>query len=119
MLGWMLPSMKRVEATLSPSHVDDVAERLRMIGIPGMTLVPVLAPTDHGRVEIYRGIRHAEAFAPKARLDIVVTDHDAESVVNAIMLVVKRHPEGDGVIVVGPVEEVIRIRTGETGVDAL
>src|SRR5688572_27182382 len=110
--------MKRVEAIISPSHLDDIKERLRMIGVPGMTIQEVRVPGDAHQV-VYRGMARASDLGDRIRLEVVVVDDMAESVALAIVTVVRRTEEGDGIIFISPVDEAIRIRTGETGSDAL
>ena len=90
-----------------------------MIGVPGMTITAIRETTPTDRVEMYRGAPVIHSLVPRIRLDIVVNDDMAETVITAVTLAVRRHEDGDGRIFVAPVEDVIRIRTGETGADAL
>jgi nitrogen regulatory protein P-II 1 len=111
--------MKSVEARISPGRLEDVVERLRLIGVPGMTVQAVRDTSGPPRVESYRGSVLTTDLHPRLRLQIVVTDDMAESVINALTTVVRRDAEDDGWIVVVPVADVIRIRTEEHGADAL
>ncbi len=111
--------MRCVEAWISPSKLEDITERLRLIGVPGMTVHPVREPGGPARVETYRGAVTTNDLSTKLRLIIVVPDDFAEGVASAIKLIVSRDPEDDGWIVISPVDEAIRIRTEERGADAL
>jgi nitrogen regulatory protein PII len=111
--------MKSVEAWITPARLEDLTERLRLIGVPGMTVQAVKDPTGRPKVESYRGSVLTTNVLPKLRVLIVVPDDLAESVINAITTVVRREPEDDGWIIVHPLDDVIRIRTGELGPDAL
>jgi nitrogen regulatory protein P-II 1 len=111
--------MKRVEAIIPPLHLEEVKDRLRMIGVPGMTIQMVRGSsrTDH-RVS-YRGTARATDLVERVRLDVVVVDDMAESIANAIITVMRRSDPADGLIFISPVDDAIRIRTGESGPDAL
>ena len=109
--------MKRVEVERSAYHLDDVKERLRLIGIPGMTAS--VCSTLRSRNEINRGVATTTALVQRIRLDIVVTDEMVDSVVRAVTTVVCRYDGGDGRISIAPIDEVVRISTGEAGADAL
>jgi nitrogen regulatory protein P-II 1 len=111
--------MKSVEAWITPARLEDVTERLRLIGVPGMTVQTVKDPSGPPRVESYRGTLLTTSLHPRVRLQIIVPDDLAESVINALTTVVRREEGDDGLIVVSPVDDVIRIRTGEHGADAL
>jgi nitrogen regulatory protein P-II 1 len=97
--------MKKIEAIIKPFKLDDVKDRLREIGVQGMTVSEVKA--------------YVVDFVPKVRIQIVVKDDMVKDVVEAVMSVARTGHIGDGKIFVLPVEEVIRIRTGERGEDAL
>ena len=114
----MVVRVKRVEAIISPLFLEDTKERLRMIGVPGMTIqeVRVPGPPQGG---LYRGLAHTTDLTGRIRMEIVVVDDMAEGVALAISTVVRRSEDGDGIIFISPVDEVIRIRTGETGESAL
>jgi nitrogen regulatory protein P-II 1 len=110
--------MKRVEAIVSPLHLEGIKDRLRMIGVPGMTIQEVRVPGD-GQTAIYRGLAPVTDLSARIRLDVVVADDAVDGVTRAISQVVCRSESGDGIIFIAPVDEAIRIRTGETGSDAL
>ena len=112
--------MKKIEAIIKPFKLDDVKDRLREIGVQGMTVSEVKGfGRTGGRKEVYRGSAYVVDFVPKVRIQIVVKDDMVKDVVEAIMSVSRTGHIGDGKIFVLPVEEVIRIRTGERGEDAL
>ena len=113
-------SMKMVEAIVKPFKLDEVKEALTKEGIQGMTVEEVKGfGRQKGHTELYRGAEYSVDFLPKVKIDILVSDDNASKVVKAIMDHAKTGKIGDGKIFVTPVEEVIRIRTGETGVDAI
>jgi nitrogen regulatory protein P-II 1 len=112
--------MKKIEAVIKPHALDNVKERLRQIGISGMTVCEVRGfGRTGGKTEVYRGSAYVVDFVPKVRLDIVVKDSMVREVVEAIVLSAKTGKIGDGKIFVTPVDEAIRIRTGERGEEAL
>ena len=112
--------MKKITAMIKPFKLDAVREALSGIGIQGLTVTEVKGfGRQKGHTEIYRGAEYAVGFLPKARLDIVVDDGDAERVTEAIIEAARTGKVGDGKIFISPVEQVIRIRTGETGKDAV
>jgi nitrogen regulatory protein P-II 1 len=112
--------MKKIEAVIKPHALDNVKERLRQIGISGMTVCEVRGfGRTGGKTEVYRGSAYVVDFVPKVRLDIVVKDSMVREVVEAIVLSAKTGKVGDGKIFVTPVDEAIRIRTGERGEEAL
>jgi nitrogen regulatory protein P-II 1 len=117
--------MRKVAATLSPLHLEQIKDRLRMIGVPGLTVENVLATgevmTTHepDREVIYRGVSHTSALSPCVHMEIVVPDNMVESVINAITLIVRRAEPMSGRITVALIDEAFRIRTGEWGEDAL
>jgi nitrogen regulatory protein P-II 1 len=110
--------MKRVEAIISPLHLEAIKDRLRMVGVPGMTIQAVRIPGDAQTV-IYRGLAPVTDLSDRIRLDVVVIDDMVDTVTRAIIQVVGRVEPGDGIIFIAPVDEAIRIRTGEAGSDAL
>jgi nitrogen regulatory protein P-II 1 len=112
--------MKKIEAVIKPHALDNVKERLQRIGISGMTVCEVRGfGRTGGKTEVYRGSAYVVDFVPKVRLDIVVKDSMVREVVEAIVLSAKTGKIGDGKIFVTPVDEAIRIRTGERGEEAL
>ncbi|WP_274571371.1 P-II family nitrogen regulator [Neisseria leonii] len=112
--------MKKITAMIKPFKLEDVRKALSDIGIQGMTVTEVKGfGRQKGHTEIYRGAEYAVDFLPKVQLDIVVSDHEAEQVIEMIIEYSRTGKVGDGKIFVTPVEQVIRIRTGETGDDAV
>jgi nitrogen regulatory protein P-II 1 len=112
--------MKKIEAVIKPHALDNVKERVQQIGISGMTVCEVRGfGRTGGKTEVYRGSAYVVDFVPKVRLDIVVKDSMVREVVEAIVLSAKTGKIGDGKIFVTPVDEAIRIRTGERGEEAL
>ncbi len=112
--------MKKVEAVIKPFKLDDVKDRLREIGVQGMTVSEVKGfGRTGGKKEVYRGSAYVVDFVPKVRVQIVVKDEMVKDVVEALLSVARTGHIGDGKIFIEPVEEVIRIRTGERGEDAL
>jgi nitrogen regulatory protein P-II 1 len=117
-LAW--GQMKKIEAIIKPFKLDDVKDRLREVGVQGMTVYEVKGfGRTGGKKEVYRGSAYVVDFVPKVRIEIVVKDDIVRDVVEAIMSVARTGRIGDGKIFVTPVEEAIRIRTGELGEDAL
>jgi len=112
--------MKKVEAIIKPFKLDEVKESLAEIGVHGMTVTEVKGfGRTGGKKEVYRGSAYVVDFVPKVKLEIVVPDDSVRQVVTAIMEAAKTGRIGDGKIFVSSMEDVIRIRTGETGEDAI
>ncbi len=112
--------MKKVEAIIKPFKLDEVKEGLSEIGIHGMTVTEIKGfGRTGGKKEVYRGSAYVVDFVPKVRIEIIVADDGVRQVVNTIMEAARTGRIGDGKIFVTPVDEVIRIRTGETGEDAI
>src|SRR6266404_282832 len=112
--------MKKVEAIIKPFKLDEVKESLSGIGIQGLTVTEVKGfGRQKGHTELYRGAEYVVDFLPKVKLEIMVKDDAVASVVAAIEKSAKTGRIGDGKIFVLPVEEVVRIRTGERGDQAL
>lgn len=112
--------MKKIEAVIKPFKLDDVKEALNDIGIHGMTVSEVKGyGRQKGHTEIYRGAEYAVDFIPKLKLEIVVEDDRLPQVVEIIQKSASTGKIGDGKIFILPVEEVLRVRTGEKGPDAL
>jgi nitrogen regulatory protein P-II 1 len=112
--------MKRIEAIIRPFKLDDVREALSEIGVHGMTITEVKGyGRQKGHTEIYRGSEYKVDFLPKVRIEIVVKDEMMERVISTIVKSAKTGQVGDGKIFVTPVEEVVRIRTEESGEDAI
>jgi nitrogen regulatory protein P-II 1 len=112
--------MKLVVAVVKPFKLDEVKEALEGIGVRGLTLSDVRGfGRQRGHTEVYRGAEYTVEFVPKTRLEVLVDDDQADDVVKAIATSARTGSIGDGKVWVVPVEQVIRIRTGEMGVDAL
>jgi nitrogen regulatory protein P-II 1 len=116
----MEDTMKKIEAIVKPFKLDDVKEAINEIGIQGMTISEVKGyGRQKGHKEIYRGAEYVVDFIPKVKIEVVVDDAKADQVVDKIIEAAKTGKIGDGKIFVYPVEEAIRIRTGEKGHDAI
>jgi nitrogen regulatory protein P-II 2 len=112
--------MKLVTAIIKPFKLEDVRDALIAVGVHGMTITEVKGyGRQKGHTEIYRGAEYVVNFLPKIRIDIAVSDEDAERIVDAISAAAKTGQIGDGKIFVTPIEHAQRIRTGETGGNAL
>jgi nitrogen regulatory protein P-II 1 len=112
--------MKKIEAIIKPFKLDEVKERLSEIGIQGMTVTEVKGfGRTGGKKEVYRGSAYVVDFVPKVKLEIIVKDDVVHQVLSTIVEAAKTGRIGDGKIFVTPVDEVIRIRTGEKGEDAI
>lgn len=112
--------LKKVEAIIKPFKLDEVKEALNEIGVQGITVSEVKGfGRQKGHTELYRGAEYVVDFIPKIKLEIIVSDAILSRVVEAIEQSAKTGRIGDGKIFVTPVEAVVRIRTGETGEDAL
>ena len=108
--------MKKVTAMIKPFKLDDVREALSDIGIQGMTVTEVKGfGRQKGHTEVYRGAEYAVDFLPKIQIDIVLSDDQIERVIEVIIETARTGKVGDGKIFATPVDQVIRIRTGETG----
>ena len=112
--------MKKVEAIIKPFKLDEVKERLSSIGAQGLTVTEVKGfGRQKGHTELYRGAEYVVDFLPKVKLEIIVGDENVAKVVETIEKAARTGRIGDGKIFVLPVEEVVRIRTGERGSEAL
>jgi nitrogen regulatory protein P-II 1 len=112
--------MKKIEAIIKPFKLDEVKESLSAIGIQGMTVTEVKGfGRTGGKKEVYRGSAYVVDFVPKVKIEIIVKDDMVHQVISAITEAAKTGRIGDGKIFVTPVDEVIRIRTGEKGEDAI
>lgn len=112
--------MKLIQAIIKPFKLDDVREALTEIGVTGMTAIEVKGfGRQKGHTELYRGAEYVVDFLPKVKLEIVVKEEDVERAIETIQNAAHTGKIGDGKIFVLPVEQVIRIRTGESGRDAV
>ncbi|MBS9404627.1 P-II family nitrogen regulator [Halomonas sp. TRM85114] len=112
--------MKLVTAIIKPFKLDDVRESLSEIGVQGITVTEVKGfGRQKGHTELYRGAEYVVDFLPKVKLEVAIDDDMADKVIDAITQVANTGKIGDGKIFVMPMEQVIRIRTGETGKDAV
>jgi nitrogen regulatory protein P-II 1 len=112
--------MKKVEAIIKPFKLDEVKEALSGVGVQGITVSEVKGfGRQRGHTELYRGAEYVVDFLPKVKLEIIVKDDQVDPVVEAITTAARTGRIGDGKIFVTTVDEVVRIRTGETGESAL
>lgn len=112
--------MKKIEAVIKPFKLDDVRESLSEIGITGMTAIEVKGfGRQKGHTELYRGAEYVVDFLPKVKLEIIVREEDLERCVETITTAARSGKIGDGKIFISSVEQVVRIRTGETDQDAI
>lgn len=112
--------MKLVTAIVKPHRLDEVKDALREIGVNGLTTTDVEGfGRQRGHTEVYRGAEYQVDFVPKVRVEVVVDDTDAQGVVDAIVKAARTGKIGDGKLWVTAVEQLVRIRTGEMGPDAL
>jgi nitrogen regulatory protein P-II 2 len=112
--------MKLVIAVIKPFKLEEVRDALTSIGVHGMTVTEVKGfGRQKGHMEIYRGAEYAVNFLPKLRIEVAVASEQIDRVVDAIMASAKTGQIGDGKILVTPIERAVRIRTGETDIDAL
>ena len=112
--------MKKIEAIIKPFKLDDVKEALNEIGIHGMTVSEVKGyGRQKGHKEVYRGAEYVVDFVPKIKIEIVVPEEQLNEAVEKIQVSAVTGKIGDGKIFISSIDEVIRIRTGETGSDAI
>jgi nitrogen regulatory protein P-II 1 len=112
--------MKKVEAIIKPFKLDEVKDALSEVGIQGMTVTEVKGfGRTGGKKEVYRGSAYVVDFVPKVKVEIVVTDDQTQQVLDAIEKSAKTGRIGDGKIFVSTIDKAVRIRTGETGEDAI
>ncbi|MDJ0806175.1 MAG: P-II family nitrogen regulator [Gammaproteobacteria bacterium] len=112
--------MKMVSAIIKPFKLDDVREALSEVGVAGITVTEVKGfGRQKGHTELYRGAEYVVDFLPKIKVEIAIADDVVDQVVEAITGAAKTGKIGDGKIFVTPVEQVVRVRTGETGPEAL
>jgi len=112
--------MKKIEAIIKPFKLDEVKETLNSMGVTGMTIMEVKGfGRQRGHKEVYRGAEYQVDFVPKIKINVVVDESIAEKVVDSIKKTAKTGKIGDGKIFISTMEEAVRIRTGETGIEAL
>jgi nitrogen regulatory protein P-II 1 len=115
-----LIDMKKIEAVIKPFKLDEVKEALHEVGLQGITVVEAKGfGRQKGHTELYRGAEYIVDFLPKVKLEVICEDGVVERAVEAIVNSARTGRIGDGKIFISPVEEVIRIRTGERGEDAV
>jgi nitrogen regulatory protein P-II 1 len=113
-------AMKKVEAIIKPFKLDEVKSALSEIGIQGLTVTEVKGfGRQKGHTELYRGAEYVVDFLPKIKLEVVVSDEDSDKVIEAIVTAANTGRIGDGKIFVLPMEDAVRIRTGEHGKEAV
>tara|TARA_B100001093_G_scaffold332555_1_gene317547 strand:+ start:216 stop:554 length:339 start_codon:yes stop_codon:yes gene_type:complete len=112
--------MKKIEAIIKPFKLDEVKEALQEVGIQGITVLEAKGfGRQKGHTELYRGAEYVVDFLPKVKLEVILEDNDVERAVEAIKTAAETGRIGDGKIFISTVDEVIRIRTGEIGTDAI
>ena len=112
--------MKKIEAIIKPFKLDEVKEKLHEVGIKGITVLEAKGfGRQKGHTELYRGAEYVVDFLPKVKIEVVMEDDQVESAVEAIQQTAHTGRIGDGKIFISTIDEAIRIRTGETGHDAL
>ncbi|OIQ74606.1 nitrogen regulatory protein P-II [mine drainage metagenome] len=112
--------MKLVTAIIKPFRLEDVREALTALGVPGMTVSEASGyGRQRGHTEVYRGAEYTIDLVPKVRIEVVVEDADEDSVIDAIVSTARTNSIGDGKVWSSPVNQVVRVRTGERGHDAL
>ena len=112
--------MKKIEAIIKPFKLDEVKESLQEVGVQGLSVIEAKGfGRQKGHTELYRGAEYVVDFLPKIKIEVVIPDDQIEIVIDAIIGAARTDKIGDGKIFVSNVEQAIRIRTGEDGVDAL
>ena len=112
--------MKKIEAIIKPFKLDEVKEALQEVGLQGITVLEAKGfGRQKGHTELYRGAEYVIDFLPKVKIEVVVNDEQVESAIEAIRKAAETGRIGDGKIFVSPIEQAIRIRTGETGAEAV
>jgi nitrogen regulatory protein P-II 1 len=113
-------TVKKIEAIIKPFKLDEVKEALQDVGVQGLSVVEVKGfGRQKGHTELYRGAEYVVDFLPKVKLEVVLADDQVEGAITAIIGAARTDKIGDGKIFVSAVEQAIRIRTGESGEDAL
>jgi nitrogen regulatory protein P-II 1 len=112
--------MKKIEAIIKPFKLDEVKEALQEVGVQGLSVIEVKGfGRQKGHTELYRGAEYVVDFLPKVKIEVVLADDMVETAVEAIVSAARTDKIGDGKIFISTIEQVIRIRTGETGEDAV
>ena len=112
--------MKKIEAIIKPFKLDEVKEALQDVGVQGLSVIEVKGfGRQKGHTELYRGAEYVVDFLPKVKIDVVLDDDQVDAAIEAIVRAAKTDKIGDGKIFVSSVEQAIRIRTGESGSEAL
>jgi nitrogen regulatory protein P-II 1 len=112
--------MKKIEAIIKPFKLDEVKEALQEIGVQGLSVIEVKGfGRQKGHTELYRGAEYVVDFLPKVKIEVVLSDDQVDAAIEAIIAAAKTDKIGDGKIFVTNIEQAIRIRTGESGTDAL
>ena len=112
--------MKKIEAIIKPFKLDEVKESLQDIGVQGLSVIEVKGfGRQKGHTELYRGAEYVVDFLPKVKIEVVLNDDQVDDAIKAIVESAKTDKIGDGKIFVSSVEQALRIRTGESGSDAL
>ena len=112
--------MKKIEAIIKPFKLDEVKEALQEVGVQGLSVIEVKGfGRQKGHTELYRGAEYIVDFLPKVKIEVVLDDDQLDAAIAAIVDAAKTEKIGDGKIFVSTVEQALRIRTGETGVDAI
>jgi len=112
--------MKKIEAIIKPFKLDEVKEALQEIGLQGITVIEAKGfGRQKGHTELYRGAEYVVDFLPKVKVEVILTDDQLDKAIEAIQKAAKTGRIGDGKMFISNVEEAIRIRTGETGSDAV
>ncbi|MCJ8311293.1 MAG: P-II family nitrogen regulator [Rhizobiaceae bacterium] len=112
--------MKKIEAIIKPFKLDEVKEALQEVGLQGITVLEAKGfGRQKGHTELYRGAEYVIDFLPKVKIEVVVNDDQVDGAIEAIRKAAETGRIGDGKIFVSPIEQAIRIRTGETGAEAV
>ncbi|MDB4839527.1 P-II family nitrogen regulator [Amylibacter sp.] len=112
--------MKKIEAIIKPFKLDEVKESLQEVGVQGLSVIEAKGfGRQKGHTELYRGAEYVVDFLPKIKIEVVIPDDQIEIVIDAIIGAARTDKIGDGKIFVSNIEQAIRIRTGEDGVDAI
>ena len=112
--------MKKIEAIIKPFKLDEVKEALQDLGVQGLSVVEVKGfGRQKGHTELYRGAEYVVDFLPKVKIEVVLAEDMVDGAIEAIISAAKTDKIGDGKIFVSPIEQAVRIRTGETGKDAI